>query len=133
MYFAQAYSESGGGRKPKGAESHEAGGGTLDFNHAETGGAGDGRVDAKNAQFASRIGTNRSRRHVSGDKCTRGLEGAEDVFSRVVRGLKNLCRTYGARESFPGFPALTGWANLWRAYGAEDKQGPKPPAVKVKM
>ena len=36
------------------------------------------------------------------------------------------CRAYGARGSFLlCFPALTGWANVWRAYGAYSGQARK--------
>ena len=32
-----------------------------------------------------------------------------------------MCRAYGAGASFiPAYPALTRWANLWRAYGATE-------------
>jgi hypothetical protein len=33
-------------------------------------------------------------------------------------GLKATCRTYGAQIVVVGYPALTRWANLCRAYGA---------------
>jgi hypothetical protein len=32
--------------------------------------------------------------------------------------IKEICRTYGAHRRGSWYPALTGWANVWRAYGA---------------
>jgi hypothetical protein len=40
-------------------------------------------------------------------------------------GIEGLCRAYGAREIYvSGFPALTRWAKLCRAYGALARLGP---------
>jgi len=39
--------------------------------------------------------------------------------SPALTGWANLCRAYGASDCrFYLYPALTGWANLCRAYGA---------------
>jgi hypothetical protein len=41
-----------------------------------------------------------------------------------------MCRTYGAAATLGyGNPALTGWAILWRAAGARERQNPGPRSI----